>query len=390
MASLDELARKGMDAIQDKRFDEAIEAFTQAVALEPSRPDMNNALGMAYLHRGDVGNAIPHLERAVALAEPYDAPDVQAMKRDFHLQLATAYQLMEQVDDAVRTLRGICRRWPDVPEPYLQLGALLLATGQLDDGLAVYRDAVGVLGEEDAKAAEVMIAAIEAFRESGHPGSVFLEAHASSYIAYFDQVAEAQAEHGWYAEAARMRRGEDGTPIPILVEGARPYALTRVDLVNPADGTVSSVYSEQEPMIVAVEGLEPLAQAPIVFPWDGYPFPIGVCTRCPWHWLHIQVQFARPGSPEELIERVDELIGSWYLSGYNGDFGEKESGRFHYVSNPEVLGERAVAYVVDLGRARFEAIPDLLRRLTVLHDTHPIERVLFGYAKLPGEETRRS
>lgn len=382
MPTLDELARKGIDAIQDKRFGDAIEAFQAAVDLDDTRPDMTNALGMAYLHRGDVGNAIPHLERSVALAESFDAPEVQAMKRDFHTQLATSYQLMDRVDDAVRTLAGITRRWPTVPEPHLQLGGLHLATGELEAGLAAYRDAAGVLTGDDAKAALVMVAAIEAFMESEHPGSVFLEAHAESYKAYFDQVADAQAEHGWYAEAARMARGEDGNPVPIVADGARPYALTRVDLVNPADGTVSSVYSEQEPMIVAVEGLEPLAETQIVFPWNDWPFAVGVSTRCPWHWLQITVAFSEAREEAELIEPLDEVIGDWYLAGYNGDFGDKDSGRFHYVGDPELLGDRAVSYTVDLGRARYEAIGALLTRLTVLHDKTAIDKVLFGYAKL--------
>ena len=342
---------------------------------------MRNALGMAYLHRGDVGNAIPHLERSVALAESFDAPEVQPMKRDFHMQLATSYQLMDQVDDAVRTLQGITKRWPEVSEPWLQLGNLLFSIGDLDAGLDAYRAALPLLDEDYQKAAEVMIGAIEAFIESEHPGSVFLEAHAESYCDYFNNVAEAQAEHGWYAEAARMARGPDGEPVPIVADGARPYALTRVDLVNPVDGSVSGVYSEQEPMIVAVEGLEPLAEAPIVFPWNDYPFSVGVSTRCPWHWLSITVVFEERGSPEELIERIDELIGGWYLSGYNGEFGDSDKGRFHYIGDPEVLGDRAVSYTVDLGRARYEAILTLLKRLTVLHDSVPIDKVLIGYAR---------
>ncbi|MEZ4321189.1 MAG: tetratricopeptide repeat protein [Myxococcota bacterium] len=383
MPTLDELARQGIEAIQEKRFDDAIAAFTAALEIDSTRPDMNSALGMAYLHRGDVGNAIPHLERAVAAAEPFVAPEVQSMKRDFHVQLATAYQLMDRVDDAVRTLTGIIRRWPSVPEPYLQLGNLYLSTGRLDDGKQAYRDVAGVMSGDDRKAAEVLVAAIEAFEEAELSGAVFLEAHAQSYKDYFDQVAQAQAEHGWYAEAARMARGADGEPVPILADGARPYALTRVDLVNPVDGTVSGVYSEQEPMIVALQGLEPLAEAAIVFPWKDWPFQVGVCTRCPWHWLQIILEFDSPAASEEaLIARVDELIGGWYLAGFNGEFGDPEAGRFHYVSDPEILSDRAVAYTVDLGRARYEAIPTLLSRLSVLHDTQPIDRVLFGYARL--------
>ena len=51
-------------------------------------------------------------------------------------------------------------------------------------------------------------------------------------------------------------------------------------------------------------------------------------------------------------------------------------------AHPEALSDRAVSYTVDLGRARYEAVLTLLKRLTVLHDTHSIERVLFGYTRL--------
>lgn len=382
MSTLQEFAQQGMQAIEEKRFADAIEAFTSALAIDNTRPDMNSALGMAYLHRGDVGNGIPYLERAVELAEPYDAPEVQDLKRDFHLQLVTSYQLMDRVDEAIRALQGVCRRWPDVPEPWMRLGSLYFAIGDLDEGKRAYRTVAGLLEGEDKQAAEVLVAALEAFQESEHPGSVFLEGHATSYKEYFDQVAEAQAEHGWYAEAARMARGPDGEPVPIVADGAKPYALTRVDLVNPVDGTVSGVYSEHEPMVVAIQGVEPLAEFSIVVPWNDWPFRVGVCTRCPWHWLQIIVQFDARGEADALVDRVDELMGGWYLAGYNGEFGETDSGRFHYISDPEVLGDRAVAYTVDLGRARFEAVHTLLRRLTVLHDSHPIDQVVFGMARL--------
>ncbi len=39
-------------------------------------------------------------------------------------------------------------------------------------------------------------------------------------------------------------------------------------------------------------------------------------------------------------------------------------------------------YTVDLGRARFDAIGALRRRLDVLHARHPIARVVFGHARV--------
>ena len=72
------------------------------------------------------------------------------------------------------------------------------------------------------------------------------------------------------------------------------------------------------------------------------------------------------------------MIGGWYLNGYNGEFGEKGEGRFHFITDPEAIGGSGVGYTVDLGRARFDAIPALLNALTVLHGRHRIKRVLFG------------
>lgn len=384
MPTLEEHVQAGMAAIEAKRFDDAIEAFQSALDVDPNRPDMNHALGMAYLHRGDAGNAIPLLEKAVELAEPYTADDVQALKRDFHVTLSTAYQLMDRVAEARRTLEGIVQRWPDEIEPRLQLAQLLCSSCLLDDGLAVYKAAEELLDGDVRKAVEAVRGSVEAFMASDEIPNVFLRGHQESYKEYFDEVAEAQAEQGWIAEAARMARGPDGEPTPIVADGARPYALSRVDLVDPSTGKVSGVYSEQEPMVVALKGMEPLAEMPILLPWKGWSFDVWVCTRCPWHWLTVMVQFRAPAdTPEALVERIDPTVGSWYLAGYNGEFGDKESGRFHYVTDPEISGDRAVSYVFDLGRASYDAIEALMRRLVVLHDTHPIQRVLFGYGRLP-------
>lgn len=389
---VDEHARAGLKAISDRRFDDAIQSFRAAVASAPERPDINHALGMAHLHRGDVGNAVPHLEAAVTLSAPYDAPQHEPLKRDFHLSLATAYQMLDRIEDARRTLEQIVARWPDTVEARLQLGQLLLSSGRPTEACAVYDDAIDWLDKDQRASAEALVGTVRAFLATAHAPSVFLEAHADSYRQYFDEIAAAQGEQGWFAEAAQMRRGDDGEVRAVLPAGARPYALVRVDLVNPADGTVSSVYSESEPMVVAIEGLEPLAQVPVLLPWAGHPFEVLVSSRCPWHWLTVVIQLATPSPssggptpipPDERLARLDETIGAWYLDGYNGTFGEADTGRFHYITDPEPLGASALSYTVDLGRARFAAIGDLLGRLARVHTTSPIRRVVFGEGRLP-------
>ncbi|MEQ1505946.1 MAG: hypothetical protein ABMB14_27165 [Myxococcota bacterium] len=380
---VDEQARAGLKAIEEHRYDDAVRALTAAVAGAADRPDLNHALGIAHLRRGDVGNGVPFLESAVRLAAPYTDPRHQPLRKDFQLTLATAYQVLDRVRDAERTLVDGIAAWPDAIEARLQLGQLLLSSCRPVEACRVYDAAVDWLDKEQRVAAEALVGTVRAFLASGHDASVFLEAHGDSYRAYFDQVADAQAEHGWYAEAARMSRGADGELRPVVPDGVRPYALVRVDLVNPADGAVSGVYSEQEPMIVAIDGLEPLAQVPVTLPWPGYPFEVWVSSRCPWHWLSVVVELAAPAPGDERIGRVDGAIGSWYLAGYNGEFGDADRGRFHYVTDPEPVGAAAVAYTVDLGRAGFHAIRDLLRRLAVVHDATPIRRVLFGEGRIP-------
>jgi tetratricopeptide (TPR) repeat protein len=385
VSDLDTHAKAGISAINEGRIEDAITSFQQALALDPARPDLNNSLGMAYLHRGDAGNAVGFFEKAVALAEPFPDSEHAEMKRHFMSGLASAYQLLDRVDDAGRVFETMLDRWPDDHETLFQQAVLLLGSCRLIVGIEALRAAAERMTAEHRELADALVGSIEAFIDSEHSGDIFLRGHQESYKNYFDEISAEQVEQGWYAEAARMAKGEDGEFMPILAEGARPYAMSRVDLVNPKDGTIAGVYSEEEPMIVALNGLEPLAQAPIVFPWEaGYPFEIWVGSQCPWHWLTIQIQFVESETESALIERIDDVVGGWYLNGYNGEYGEKDSGRFHFISDPEVVGERAVTYTVDLGRARFDAIPSLLNALTVLHEKHRIQRALFGQGRLPG------
>jgi len=380
MSDLDTHAQAGISAINDKRYDDAVTSFEQALALAPDRPDMNSALGMAHLHRGSVGDGVPFLEAAVRLGDGYADAEHADMKVHFATSLATAYQIMDRVGDAREVLTGLVGRFPQATEARLQLGQLLLESCGAEEGARLYAGLAEDAGldDEQREAARAVAGCVRAFLASDDGADVFLQAHQESYRSYFDEIAASQPE--WFPEAARLARGADGEPQPYLPEGARPYALLRVDLVNPETNEVASVYSDQEPMVVAVEGMEPLAQIAVLLPWDDQDLETWVCTRCPWHWLPIVVELEDPDSGATAL---DEAIGSWYLSGYNGDFGSADAGRFHYIGDPERVQGSGIAYVVDLGRAGFEAIPSLMNRLRVLNETHPIRRVLLGGGRLP-------
>ena len=98
MGTLDEHAKAGMAAMADRKWEAAIEEFKAAIAIDDSRPDLNHAIGTAYLQRGEVMSALPHLERTIVLAEPYNEPQHQAMKLQFHMGLAAGYAMADQTE----------------------------------------------------------------------------------------------------------------------------------------------------------------------------------------------------------------------------------------------------------------------------------------------------
>jgi hypothetical protein len=132
-------------------------------------------------------------------------------------------------------------------------------------------------------------------------------------------------------------------------------------------------------MLVGVKGYEVLAEAPALLPWPGVTFDLRASTQAPWDQFPIQILL----EDQNPLDVVDPLIGEWYRAGYDGAFGTREGGRFHYISDPERVRSCGVLYHVDLGRAEFRAIEDLVARLSSLHDAHRIARVVLGRGHLP-------
>jgi hypothetical protein len=376
--SLDQLIREAMEALNGGDPDTAREKLRAAIEIDGKRPDLLHALGALELQRGAPGEARPLVDRALALLDSGELPDAAAMRPHFQLSLATIHEAQDRPDQAEAAYREVLRADPKHGDALAGLGRLQFALGDLDAGLATLQVALAGLhagGAEEAGGLRAFIDAVLSFR-GRHPRA-FLELHRDRYCAFFDHHAQQMAEKGWIAEAARMRRGDDGGIVPDIPEGARPYAATRIDLVDPATGQGGMV--GDRPMLVALEGLEPLARAGVLFPWPDLPFPLFVSSQCPWDHLPVQVVLEEG----DALELVDPIIGAWYTAGFEGRFGTEQRGRFHFVSPPERHAGGGVVYVFDLGRASIEAVDDLVDRLEALHAEHPVARVILGRGQLP-------
>ncbi len=376
---LDQCVRAAMEALNGGDPDSARKHLHAALEIDPARPDLLHALGALELQRGAPGEARPLVMRALDLLASGAVPEAAAMKPHFQLSLATIAEAEDKPAEAEAAYRAVLAEDSRHGEALAGLGRLQLASGAIDAGLATLQVGLSVVSEggsaPEADGMRAFIDAVVAFRER-HPRAL-LEAHRDRYCAFFDHHANQMAEKGWIAEAARMRRAPDGGIEPDIPQDARPYAATRIDLVDPATGQGGLV--GDQPMLVALPGLEPLVRAPVLFPWPEQPFEVLVSTQCPWDHLPVQVML-ESGDPVEL---VDPVVGTWYTLGFEGRFGSAQAGRFHFVSPPDRRSETGVVYVLDLGRASFEAVDDLLARLADLHAQHPIRRVILGRGHLP-------
>ncbi len=380
---VDNIAEQAMLALKGDDPQAAARSLRKLLKTAPDRLDLHHALAVTELRLGDPQAALAICEAAEAKA--YEARDERAgmIMPQLMLVRASAFEDLRAPAGAEAAYRMLLEHEPLNPRATQGLAHLLLAWGRTSDGLKALDEYIEAAQDEPQfiEGTEAFGDNLRAFiRNDIHPEE-FLKAHRGSYVQMFDHYAKTMEEKGWMAEAARMTRDDDGNLVPIIPEGARPYASVRVDLVDPQSGQPGRI--GEQPMIVALADYQPLAHAPVIIPWRerDWPFPLFVSSQCPWNDLVVQVRFADQNT--DAISVLDGVAGDWYSAGFDGRFGSADAGRFHEISDLELAGLGAARFSIDAGRAEVSAIHDLLRRLTVLHGQHPIAAVLFGRGYLP-------
>ena len=376
-------AGRAMKALRTDNPEEAVKALLEALREDPDRIDLMHALAVTQIRRGHPRDALAITTRGEELARAQGDRSAAMMLPQFLLARAAAFEDLYDPDGAKRSFMSILEHEPQNPRARQGLGHLLLGWGQTSEGLEHLQTYLADAQDEPdfLRGTQDFVDALQALIQKDIHPKEFLLAHRGSYVEFFNHHAHRMEAEGWIAEASRMMRNDEGEVVPVIPDGARPYAAIRVDLVNPETGQPGQI--GDQPMVVALAGYEPLAQAPVLISWPerDHPFPVLGCTQCPWDQLPAQVAFET--SDHDPVELLDPIIGDWYRAGYDGEFGSRTEGRLHTISDPEELGPDAVLYHVDLGRAEFQAIQDLLRRLLVLHDRHPIRCVVLGRGYLP-------
>lgn len=379
MSSIEDLANKALTALREERPKDARELLARAIAEAPERLDLRHALAITHLQLGETMDALYRIEEVEDMAREIADEAAAALMSQIVLTRASVHEELAQPAEAEAAYREVLENEEGNPSALQGLGFLLCAWGRIDEGVPCIEAFAEAMEDspEVAAGANAFLDALRKFRRDDVHPREFLVAHRGSYCEFFDHHARQMAGKGWIAEAARMRRDHEGRVVPSIPEGARPYAAVRVDLVDPSTGQVGLV--GDEPMLVSIAGYEPLAHAPTLFPAPPDRFKVWISSQSPWNHLVVQLRFERAGAQDD----ADRVIGDWYRAGWDGNFGSHEAGRFHQISDPESPAPDALAYNLDCGRAEVTAIDDLLRRLAILHDRHPIRHVVIGRGYLP-------
>ena len=374
-----QVIKKALEAVRGEDLNEAREALMAALTEFPERLDLVHTLSIIELQSGRPDHALDLTEKAAAVVMERRGPGDLELLPLLLLAQGAAHEETNQPKKALAAYEAILGDQPDHPLASQGKGHLLLAWGQIEAGIDALQGVVDS-GNDDPRfieATDKLITGIRGFLSADlHPKN-FIDAHRGSYVEFFNHHADEQAANGWIAEAARMRKDEAGALIPVIAEGARAYAGTRVDLVDPNTGQAALV--GEMPMMVAIAGHETLAQAPIIFDWPGQDFPVWGSSQTPWNLLNITISV----DAVDPVAALDATIGDWYTAGFDGAFGSHDRGRFHSITDPMVIAPNTIRYDLDCGRAEATAIDDLLKRLSIIHANHSINGLLIGRGFLP-------
>jgi len=123
------------------QWEEALQAFDEALALDPTNSSIYSEIAFAYYARNDGGAAIDYAERAI-LMDP-DNLDAHRLLSDVYTRLLARSDSglsREMADMAIHEWEEVIRLDPTDRAVYLTLGRLYRVIGDSERAAAVYRD----------------------------------------------------------------------------------------------------------------------------------------------------------------------------------------------------------------------------------------------------------
>lgn len=135
VVDVERLTRRGLDAHRRGEIDAAVRDYRAALALDPGANTATHYLGVAHYQRGNLGDALPLVERSLEIA-PHEA--------EFYNNAGLLYAALDRFDDAVAAHRSALAARDDHVAAWNNLGLALAQRNELDDAIDAYRHALAL------------------------------------------------------------------------------------------------------------------------------------------------------------------------------------------------------------------------------------------------------
>jgi tetratricopeptide (TPR) repeat protein len=122
----------GIALVQANHLEEAIGHYQRAIQLKPDYAEAENNLGIALAHLGRMAEAMEHYQAALRLKPDY---------AECHYDLGNALARMGRLTEAVEQYSDALRLTPENAQAHCNMGSALLQLGQVNAAIAQYEEA---------------------------------------------------------------------------------------------------------------------------------------------------------------------------------------------------------------------------------------------------------
>lgn len=119
----------GKEYSRQQKYNEAIEAYQRAIALEPGLDEAYSALGAAYFNKKNYAAALPWMQKRVQIA-----PDDSLR----HFDLGNVYFQMKRYNDAITSYRQAIDNSYSFDEAWYTMAVSYIKLGRMDEAMKIH------------------------------------------------------------------------------------------------------------------------------------------------------------------------------------------------------------------------------------------------------------
>jgi tetratricopeptide (TPR) repeat protein len=133
--TVDDLCNQARQAIAERKWDRARQAYLQAITIKSDSADIHQGLATVCFQQRDLPMAATHFKEVTRL---------DPLRAGAFINLGAVYNLLDRLDDAINVLRKGIQLDPQRPEGYYNLGLVYRRKGQTDLAIHAYREALRI------------------------------------------------------------------------------------------------------------------------------------------------------------------------------------------------------------------------------------------------------